>query len=147
MPASILILCVDAMMATDNRFAQLRKQLSLGNIKKRIVRRTATLPSEASEEEDEMATAHLLEEVEPVSTMATATNTTELQQNSKTSTKTSATTSTECSDSANSSDGSTSNDDVIDKYKIPSSLVTLTEQEKRQLEDVLMRIGLRDCGL
>ena len=33
------------------------------------------------------------------------------------------------------------------KNQIPSSLVTLTEEEKLQLEDVLMRIGLKDCGL
>ena len=33
------------------------------------------------------------------------------------------------------------------KLKIPSSMVKLTEKEKRQLEDVLMRIGLKDCGL
>ena len=33
------------------------------------------------------------------------------------------------------------------KFNIPSSLVTLNESEKRQLEDVLMRIGLKDCGL
>lgn len=33
------------------------------------------------------------------------------------------------------------------KLKIPSSLVKLTDEEKRQLEDVLMRIGLKECGL
>ena len=38
-------------------------------------------------------------------------------------------------------------DELEPKHKIPSSLVTLTELEKRQLEDVLMRIGLKDCGL
>ncbi len=35
----------------------------------------------------------------------------------------------------------------VKPLQIPSSLVTLSEQEKRQLEDVLMRIGLKDCGL
>ena len=38
-------------------------------------------------------------------------------------------------------------EEEVPKLQLPSSLVTLTEAEKRQLEDVLMRIGLKDCGL
>jgi hypothetical protein len=35
----------------------------------------------------------------------------------------------------------------IDKYKIPSSLIVLTAEEKKKLESVLVQIGLREVGL
>lgn len=38
-------------------------------------------------------------------------------------------------------------DNKPSKLNMPSSLLTLTESEKRQLEDVLLRIGLREVGL
>ena len=73
---------------------------------------------------------HLLEEAEPVSTSTTVTDSKKIKEKSKSDEKVEASTS-----------------EVEPKHKIPSSLVTLTELEKRQLEDVLMRIGLKDCGL
>ena len=71
----------------------------------------------------------MLEEAEPVSTTVTDSKT--IKEKSKSDEKVEASTTSE----------------VEPKHKIPSSLVTLTELEKRQLEDVLMRIGLKDCGL
>ena len=80
---------------------------------------------------------HLLEEAEPVSTTAAADS--KAQKMSKAKSK---------SDEKVEASSSSSSDAVGEpKHKIPSSLVTLTELEKRQLEDVLMRIGLKDCGL
>ena len=78
---------------------------------------------------------HLLEEAEPVSTTDS-----KAQKMTKAKSK-----SDEKVGAASSSSSSSS--ELEPKHKIPSSLVTLTELEKRQLEDVLMRIGLKDCGL
>lgn len=75
---------------------------------------------------------HLLEEAEPVSTTVTDSKTRNMTK--------------EKSKSDEKMESSTANE-VEPKHKIPSSLVKLTELEKRQLEDVLMRIGLKDCGL
>ena len=76
---------------------------------------------------------HLLEEAEPVSTTVIDSKT---QKMTKAKSK-----------SDEKVEASTSSSELEPKHKIPSSLVTLTELEKRQLEDVLMRIGLKDCGL
>ena len=78
---------------------------------------------------------HLLEEAEPVSTTAIDSKT---QKMTKAKSK---------SDEKVEASTSSSSSELEPKHKIPSSLVTLTELEKRQLEDVLMRIGLKDCGL
>ena len=78
---------------------------------------------------------HLLEEAEPVSTTVIDSKT---QKMTKAKSK---------SDEKVEASTSSSSSDLEPKHKIPSSLVTLTELEKRQLEDVLMRIGLKDCGL
>ena len=78
---------------------------------------------------------HLLEEAEPVSTTTAATDS-KAQKMSKAKSK-----------SDEKVEASSSSSELEPKHKIPSSLVTLTELEKRQLEDVLMRIGLKDCGL
>ena len=75
---------------------------------------------------------HLLEEAEPVSTTVTDSKTRNMTK--------------EKSKSDEKMESSTANE-VEPKHKIPSSLVKLTELEKRQLKDVLMRIGLKDCGL
>lgn len=130
------------------KLTKLCKQLSLGHIKRRIVRRTVTLPSETSSDE-EYGKLHLLEEAEPVSTSSDPLPSSHSRSDSwrKDNHK---------QRNANNGGGSGGGGDVgkekddgeeLSKYKIPSSLVTLTEAEKRQLEDVLMRIGLKDCGL
>ena len=35
----------------------------------------------------------------------------------------------------------------VDKYKIPSSVIVLNEEDKKRLEYVLLQINLRDVGL
>ena len=77
---------------------------------------------------------HLLEEAEPVSTTTAATDS-KAQKMTKAKSK------------SDEKVEKVEKDELEPKHKIPSSLVTLTELEKRQLEDVLMRIGLKDCGL
>ena len=79
----------------------------------------------------------MLEEAEPVSTTVTDSERTHLYKMMKEKSK-----SDEKVETSSNGGG-----DLEPKHKIPSSLVTLTELEKRQLEDVLMRIGLKDCGL
>ena len=38
-------------------------------------------------------------------------------------------------------------DQDLDKYKIPSSMIVLNDEEKKRLEYVLLQIGLREVGL
>ena len=37
--------------------------------------------------------------------------------------------------------------DELDKYKIPSSMIVLNDEDKKRLEYVLLQIGLREVGL
>lgn len=92
---------------SEKKLHKLKKQLSIGNIRRRLHRSPDSLDQTFDEQE------HLLEEVEQMSQSVEPTEP----------------------------------DVPSPKLKIPSSLVTLTELEKKQLEDVLMRIGLKDCGL
>ena len=78
---------------------------------------------------------HLLEEAEPVSTVSTVSDSKAQEMNK------------ERSKSAEIVQGSAAAEAAEPKHKVPSSMIRLTETEKRELEDVLMRIGLKDCGL
>ena len=77
---------------------------------------------------------HLLEEAEPVST-ATVSGSKDQEMNK------------DKSKSAETVQGAPAAGAAEPRHKVPSSIIRLTEMEKRELEDVLMRIGLKDCGL
>ena len=109
---------------SENRLSKLKKQLSIGNIRRRLNPTSGESFDQSFEE-----SGHLLEDMEDLTLIDKENN-----------------------NAHNKLTKSKSQDDKPDSpsaklHPIPSSLVTLTEAEKRQLEDVLMRIGLKDCGL
>jgi hypothetical protein len=119
----------------ETKLDRVRKQLSLGNLRRRISSKTRSNSESQMYERDDVD--HLLENSEPLDAMLS------FQKAS-------------AADSPingvpNENDNTISKDEDennhIDKYKIPSSLIVLTAEEKKKLESVLVQIGLREVGL
>ena len=126
----------------DGKLRKLKTQLSIKNLKKKLSR-SSTVPCGGAAAcdgsggiEDEEDNYHLLEDVEG--------NNVESSNNKSASCGSIPKGAGAASAGAVAAGGSRS---PPSKYQIPSSLVTLTESEKRQLQEVLLRIGLREVGL
>ena len=116
------------MEKVKRQFSQ--RQLSLGKLAKKLSTRSH---SESRLESDD--SEHLLENCEPLDVRLSEKEKALLEAaNSKTT-------------SNGTPHDKDSSSDSIDKHKIPSSLIVLTEDEKKRLEYVLLQIGLRDVGL
>ncbi len=120
-PSTPSSLTPSAVHRRRKKLMALGRQLSLNGLRRRLVGRTSSDPAggDASDEEEN----HLLEEVEPVAALCCELASPGLPLKEE------------------------EEEATVSKLQIPSSLVTLNEAEKRQLEEVLMRIGLKDCGL
>lgn len=116
----------------ETKLDKMRKQLSLGNLRRRIGSNKSNgldvCLGGSSEDED-----HLLENSEPPPTQEHNNGHHQPLIKAK----------SLATDYASQDD----ENEEVSKKKLPSSMIVLTETEKRQLEDVLMRIGLKECGL
>ena len=117
------------MEKVKRQFSQ--RQLSLGKLAKKLSTRSHSESRLESDDSD-----HLLENCEPLDVRLSEKEKALLEaaNNSKTT-------------SNGTPHEKDSSSDSIDKHKIPSSLIVLTEDEKKRLEYVLLQIGLRDVGL
>ncbi len=116
-------------MSLDSTTPNSKKSL-IKTIPKQIsnLRRRITLSRHSSSESFEYLEAedkNLLEDVEPVAGEPTTTSTSTSTPKERPRKKA----------------------EDLSKLDIPSSLLTLNDEEKRRLEDVLMRIGLKEVGL
>ena len=110
-------------MAT--KFNKVKRQISFRNLKRRLASgRSNSESSTMIEGENDLD--HLLENIEPP----------DIQKDSNSGSL----------DSENGKKHSTS-DTELDKYKIPSSIIVLNDEDKSRLEYVLLQIGLREVGL
>ena len=108
-------------MAT--KFNKVKRQISFRNLKRRLASgRSNSESSTMIEGENDLD--HLLENIEPP----------DIQKDSNSASL----------DSENDKKHSTSE---LDKYKIPSSIIVLNDEDKSRLEYVLLQIGLREVGL
>ena len=124
---------------------RVRRQFSLRNLKKRLNGRTTSECGQMIEGETDVD--HLLENCEQIDGVALREN--ELQNDPKGQRQKSQsypTTSTN-SDVDNSEESSNSEGQDLNKYKIPSSMIVLNDEDKKRLEYVLLQIGLREVGL
>ena len=108
----------------ETKLDRVRRQLSLSNLRRRIARTHSD--SQAMDNDD---VDHLLENCEMNDQVFGNNGDAKTGVASKRSNSTS------------------SESDAFDKYKIPSSLIALTDEEKKRLEYVLVQIGLREVGL
>ena len=116
------------MEKVKRQFSQ--RQLSLGKLAKKLSTRSHSESRLESDDSD-----HLLENCEPLDVRLSEKEKALLEAaNPKTT-------------SNGTPHEKDSSSDSIDKHKIPSSLIVLTEDEKKRLEYVLLQIGLRDVGL
>ncbi|QQP37189.1 Uncharacterized protein FKW44_017386 [Caligus rogercresseyi] len=102
------------------------KQLSMDNLRRRLLHKKANTCNGRIETEED----HLLEGEEPVSKSIHIEDSGSNKSNN--------------SDSRNKKSESNVSPSLA---QIPSSLITLTEAERKRLEDVLLQIGLKECGL
>ena len=120
---------------------RVRRQFSLRNLKKRLNGRTVSECDQMIEGETDVD--HLLENCEQIDGTVCLQN--ELQNDPKGQRKKSQSyPMTNTSDADNSGENS---EEDLDKYKIPSSMIVLNDEDKKRLEYVLLQIGLREVGL
>ena len=112
----------------DSKLMRMRRQFSLRNLQKQLNGRTK-LSEFGQMIEGETDVDHLLENCEQID----GDEYNELHHQKKGQTK--------------STEEENSPDKDLDKYKIPSSMIVLNDEEKKHLEYVLLQIGLREVGL
>lgn len=115
----------------ETKLDRVRRQLSLGKLRQRIARSRSE--SQAIDTDD---VDHLLENCEVFESADDHVFSTSKNNDAR-----------QCVANKQQRSASTSSENEIDKYKIPSSLIALTEEEKKRLEYVLVQIGLREVGL
>lgn len=120
-----------------------KRQFSLGKLTKRLSYSGRSYSESRINCED---SEHLLENCEPLDI--------KLSASEKTNKKMASTDIADVSSSKTTSNGTppvfqdeNTEDDNNSKYKVPSSIIVLNEDEKKQLEYVLLQISLRDVGL
>ena len=123
----------------DTKLTKVRRQFSLRAIKKRLNGRT----NSECHLDGETDVDHLLENCEAIDGVVAPSRECETNFKKDLGMKKKAnslpSTSDEHSENENSED--------LDKYKIPSSMIVLNDEDKQRLEYVLLQIGLREVGL
>ena len=111
-------------MAT--KFNKVKRQISFRNLRRRLANGRSNSESGSSTMiEGENDIDHLLENCEPPDMVKDPNST----------------------DTITDPDKKHLSDTDLDKYKIPSSIIVLNDEDKSRLEYVLLQIGLREVGL
>ena len=134
----------------DTKLTKVRRQFSLRAIKRRLGNGRTNSECHLDGETD---VDHLLENCEQIDGVVTSsqnqpseceTSTVYTKKDFFPGTKKKANSLPSSSDDASENEASAED---LDKYKIPSSMIVLNDDDKKRLEYVLLQIGLREVGL
>lgn len=131
------------MKMANVRLKKVKRQLSFRNLRRRITcGRSASESMTMIDGEDDVD--HLLENCEPLDVIHAKNS----ENSDKDCNKSKALSLQSSQDYGDSTEEFSSNlGSSNDKYKIPSSIIALNDEEKKRLEYVLLQISLREVGL